>query len=115
MDSTCETLSGAGGVSAPPTYARFLRSSTENASNLRLVGGAGGIRTLSTDCPVSKMSGQMRDTILLVGALIAYIGAESAAVRFDPRELCRQPGSWYRNARCADHPTSIDLRRTPDR
>jgi hypothetical protein len=34
---------GWGGTSPP--HARFLRSSMENTSNLRLVGGAGGIRT----------------------------------------------------------------------
>jgi len=51
----------------------------KNPRRSRLGGGAGGIRTLSTDCPVSKMSGQIRDTILLVGALIAYLGADETA------------------------------------
>jgi hypothetical protein len=36
----------------------------ENTQHLGLVGGAGGIRTLSTDCPVSKIGGPIRRVIV---------------------------------------------------
>jgi hypothetical protein len=41
----------ADGPCASPLHARSLRTSPENASNLRLVGGAGWIRTLGTARP----------------------------------------------------------------
>src|ERR1019366_8427977 len=47
-------LSGADGPCASPLHARSLRTSPENASNLRLVGGAEWIRTLGSACLAGK-------------------------------------------------------------
>ena len=55
-------LSGADEACASPPYARFLRLSPEKASNLRLCGGEGGIRTLGTGYPVRQISNLVPST-----------------------------------------------------
>jgi hypothetical protein len=47
---TILAFSGADGSCASPLYARVSRIFAENASNMRLVGGAKRIRTIGTDC-----------------------------------------------------------------
>ncbi len=55
-------LSGADGPCASPPPARSLRTSPKNASNLRLNGGEGGIRTLGTGYPVRQISNLVPST-----------------------------------------------------
>jgi hypothetical protein len=78
-------LYGAGEAAASPQHARFLRLSPENASNLRLGGGGKWIRTLSTDCLVSKISGPIRRVIVRLSGYETLMMADGVLM---PKKTC---------------------------